>query len=102
MPVFVRNENSNETAERRHVFFFDDGEDPGLVVVVSVRSDAYVDLALVRICLIYGSVVEDAGGLDVGRVGGGYIRGLQSCKLYKSDIYLSGGARGTFCHNSGR
>ena len=102
MPVFVRNENSNETAERRHVFFFDDGEDPGLVVVVSVRSDAYVDLALVRICLIYGSVGEDAGGLDLGRVGGGYIRGLQSCKLYKSDIYLSGGARGTFCHNSGR
>lgn len=55
-----------------------------------------------RVCLICGSEVEDAGGMDVGRVGGGYIRGLQSCKLYKSDIYLSGGARGTFCHISTR
>ena len=55
-----------------------------------------------RICLVCGGEVEDAGGMDVGGVGGGYIRGLQSCKLYKSDIHLSGGARGTFCHISGR
>ena len=38
--------------------------------VVSARSDAQVDLDWVRICLICGGEMEDAGGIDEGPVGG--------------------------------
>ena len=96
--MLVPNENSNGTADDGTIPF-DDGEDPGLVVMVSVRSD--IGLAWVKICLTCGGEVEGTGGMDVGRVGGGYVRGLRSCKVYKSDTYPSGGARGTFFHNSG-
>ena len=34
-----------------------------------------------RICLICGSEVEDAGGMDVGRVGGGYIRAVSCTRV---------------------
>ena len=40
MPVFVPSENSCQMADEAAGHLFDDGEDPGFVIVVSVRPDA--------------------------------------------------------------
>ena len=44
---------------------------------------------------------EDAGCVHCVTRWGGHIRGSQNHNVYESVTYPSGGARGTFCHNSG-
>ena len=92
--MLLPDENSGH-GRRTELHLLDNGKDPGLVVVIPVCSNAQVDLDRVGICLICGCEFEDARG-------GGDIRRSQDHNVYESDTYPSGGARGMFCHNSGR